>query len=93
MLTADNLLGYLCISRMYTLPFEHGKIKLVNRKLFFRGLNKQGVYTLVRNVPRQNRAEHKSLAVVEKQHTRLCQRAVPGYWSVHSELSNIFWEM
>lgn len=79
MLIADNLLGYLCISRMYTLPFEQGKIKLVNRKLFFSGLNEHGVYILVRNVPRQNRAEHKSLAVVEKQHRGLCQRAVPGY--------------
>jgi len=75
---------------VYTLLFEHGKIKMVNRKPFFRGLNKQGVYILVRNVPRENRAENKSLAVVEKQHTGLCQRAVPGYWSVHSELSNIF---
>lgn len=93
LLSADNLLGCLFISRVHLLLGKQGNIKMVNRKTFCRCPNKQKVYILVRNVHGRIEPSVSHQPWLEKQHTGLCQWAVPGYWSVHSELSNTFWEM
>lgn len=49
-LNTDNLLSCLFSSRVHSLLGKKGNIKMVNRKIFCRDLDKQGGNILVRNV-------------------------------------------